>query len=312
MADSDVHAGIALCGKCKIKVVNAVKCKTCSQRFHYSCAKLTKNVVIVDGKSVICCEKNNSAVTSDETMFADRSELHQDEQIKWEEVNPLLFKYIIHDKDALIASLRTEILLLNQQLDILRDVRQPCKTARSEEESNQNTDINTKKHQVPKKKVNNEMSKLDRQSSLRENKQTIVDKELEMENNDPDKTNEKRNGDDKYEWKTEKKKRNNKPQPIVGSSSSPSVLKAVPKMAYIHIYRLMPNTDTEEVTNHLKPIAPEVTVQKLNSRYPSEYSSFQLTVNFENREAVMNPAIWPSGTKLNRFFHLRPTTKPST
>ena len=109
-----------------------------------------------------------------------------------------------------------------------------------------------------------------------------------------------------------KKKRNNKPQPIVGSSSSPSVLKDVPKMASIHIYRLMPNTDTEEVTNHLKPVAPKVAVHKLNSRYPSKYSSFQLTVNFENREAVMNPAIWPSGTKLNRFFHLRPATKPST
>ncbi|KAJ3666567.1 hypothetical protein Zmor_002004 [Zophobas morio] len=109
------------------------------------------------------------------------------------------------------------------------------------------------------------------------------------------------------------KKKKNKSRAIVGSStSSTGLLEATPKKAYIHIYRLMPDISLEQIIDHIKPQAPEVTVQKLDSRHSKNYSSFQVTVNYENRESIMDPGIWLDGTRLNRSFHLRQKIKLST
>ena len=307
MANGETHVNTTLCGKCKIKVINAVTCKTCLQRFHYSCAKLMKNICIVDEKSVVCCGSKNSSATTETVINSETPDIQIiDEPIKWDEVSPHLFKYIIHSKDALIASLRNEISLLNQQVDIMKNNLQPCQLIpKPEKKVNQNIDDNpkTEKQLTAKHKGDTRTSKFGNQNNLDKNTTEIaIDKPEKGRNNDGN----------NQEWIIPKKKKN-KPQPIVGSStSSAGLLKAAPKKAHIHIYRLMPDTNLEEVMNHIKPQAPEATVQKLNSRHPENYSSFQVTVDYENRESVMDPGIWPAGTRLNRFFHLRQNIKPST
>lgn len=101
------------------------------------------------------------------------------------------------------------------------------------------------------------------------------------------------------------RKKNN--QIIVGTSQSLDNinLKAVPTMAYFHVFKLQPATTENDVIKHLQTDFPEVLCQKLVSKFPQEYSSFKISVNQENATSFLDPNRWPMGTRINKFFHIK-------
>lgn len=104
------------------------------------------------------------------------------------------------------------------------------------------------------------------------------------------------------EWKTVGSRRRKKT--IVGEKPNDSAckLRAVEALSHWHVYRLHPDTRTEDVTNYLRNDFPEVLVESLKSANPEVYSSFKVTVPQRDGPRILDVALWPSGTRVNRFF----------
>lgn len=86
-------------------------------------------------------------------------------------------------------------------------------------------------------------------------------------------------------------------------------LKAVARRTYLHVYRLAPDTTENDVIEYLKGEFPEVTCVKLNSKHPTLYSSFKVSVNSNHAGKIMEPSFWPKDVCVNRFFHYRQPPK---
>ncbi|KAG5863022.1 hypothetical protein JTB14_002880 [Gonioctena quinquepunctata] len=102
-----------------------------------------------------------------------------------------------------------------------------------------------------------------------------------------------------------------KKQPIVGALEVKNNIdiKVLPKLAYLHVYKINPRMTVEELKSILIDSFPEVVVEKIYSMYPDHYSSFKVSVDFANLTKAMHPNIWPEGAYVNRFFHRRKDAK---
>ncbi|KAK5650246.1 hypothetical protein RI129_001275 [Pyrocoelia pectoralis] len=71
--------------------------------------------------------------------------------------------------------------------------------------------------------------------------------------------------------------------PIVGELNIDHTkvsLRASPKQAYLHVYRLHPDTKVDDLCSYLKPTFPEVSCEQLKSLHPESYSSFKIKLNY--------------------------------
>lgn len=106
-------------------------------------------------------------------------------------------------------------------------------------------------------------------------------------------------------------RRNNaRNNPIIGSSHN-SKFQAAPRLSFLHVYKLHPDTTATQLKEYLQPLLPEVECDKMESRYPKYYSSFKITINESNLEKAQDPSIWPAGVHVNRFIHPKKTSVPS-
>lgn len=95
--------------------------------------------------------------------------------------------------------------------------------------------------------------------------------------------------------------------PIRGSSENQSVLKGVPRMTSLHLTRLDPGTKAEDVQKFSSQLCRIIQCVQLTSKFPEAYSSFKLTVAYEDVDMLLNPDLWPKGALIQRFFHRRPS-----
>lgn len=103
---------------------------------------------------------------------------------------------------------------------------------------------------------------------------------------------------------------NDKNRPVVGTrifneDDNTLNLRAVKKKAFIHVYKLHPDTEVDALTAYLTPSFPEVKVDKLVPATPRHYASFKIEVDYDNKAGVEDPELWPSGACVRRFFHRR-------
>lgn len=97
---------------------------------------------------------------------------------------------------------------------------------------------------------------------------------------------------------------------IIGNNSKS--LKTAPKLAFLYVSRLDPVTVADDLAGVLKPKLPEVTCEKIESKYPQHYSSFKVKIYLHNFETAMDASIWPAGCYVSRFFHRGPKTYMKT
>lgn len=80
-------------------------------------------------------------------------------------------------------------------------------------------------------------------------------------------------------------------------------LKGVERYMHRHVCRLSPETKAEDIIKYLKPKIPNIMCDKLQSRQPSIYSSFKVSVPARCIDIIDDSNIWPEGVLVNRFFH---------
>lgn len=92
-------------------------------------------------------------------------------------------------------------------------------------------------------------------------------------------------------------------------SSSDVALKSVPKQCCIHVYRLDPKTTDSAVMEYVKEVIKVTPIKcdKLQSKNEAVYSSFKLTINRSDADAVLDPKQWMEGVHVRRFFQRRET-----
>ncbi|KAJ4433587.1 hypothetical protein ANN_15897 [Periplaneta americana] len=99
-------------------MVNGVKCMDCESYFHNSCASFITNIKILDANTVKCCdvEEDNDY----DEVFPNMLKGITDNEGK---IDINIFKYIIRQKDCIIAELREKVKLLTQHVELLTMVK---------------------------------------------------------------------------------------------------------------------------------------------------------------------------------------------
>ncbi|KAJ8951548.1 hypothetical protein NQ318_020421 [Aromia moschata] len=96
---------------------------------------------------------------------------------------------------------------------------------------------------------------------------------------------------------------------IVGNNSTIEVngraIKGVPKTTALHVYRVDPTMNANDLKDLLKIHFPEVTCEAITSKHPELYSSFKVNILEENYNKAMEASKWPTGAYVQRFLQLR-------
>lgn len=105
---------------------------------------------------------------------------------------------------------------------------------------------------------------------------------------------------------------NNKRKPIIGSNKSNASVKSVPKLGYLHVYRLNPDTLPKDLEDDLRKTTPHIPF-KCEPLHSSE-KSCSMVVSFPicYVNEVYNPEIWPDGAMVNRFRFFKNSNFPNT
>lgn len=99
-----------------------------------------------------------------------------------------------------------------------------------------------------------------------------------------------------------KRNRRRRSNAVVGTAADKSI-RGVPKLAHVHVFKLAPATRVEDLQAFLGEAGfTDAVCTTLPSRYPDDYSSFKISLPFDQLPGIRNPGLWPSGVKLDRFF----------
>jgi hypothetical protein len=126
-------------------------------------------------------------------------------------------------------------------------------------------------------------------------------------------TEESKVNNDNFEListKRNRSKTNNKKMnvTICTGTEANSFIAAAPHKTWLHIGKVQKDVSADSIISYVKSKIPDGTFicEKLNSL--GENSSFKLGADGQVRETLEDPAFWPTGITLRRFFLNRPRT----
>lgn len=99
-------------------------------------------------------------------------------------------------------------------------------------------------------------------------------------------------------------------KPIVGTNMKPDnnvKLSAVPRKTYLHVWNAAPETDEDLIKQYMveKSTDTNIVCEKLTAK--GNYASFKVCIDQSSFDTWMDPNMWPTGIRVNRFFHRRLT-----
>jgi hypothetical protein len=316
-------------------------CIVCCNVFHPSCIERLPNVVKLGGFKIFCslecklnqddrckqldslnaqivnlqkeisnkntyiakleedCRKCNNVDKSHNQDFVDATLMYED-RIKALEVN-------IGDKDAIIKYQDISIKSLSDQVDLLKKVNVvfgPCSKAHSVSRANQDD------------AGDEELNKETR--PVAEFSQTDLSRQVEtqkfpfrtMQTHDNSNTNRPAEPPSNATFASRLQRR-----VLVGNcrdtNGCPFRASSLP-LRHFHATNFEPAVEPALLSDYLKNFAPDVCVVKLNSRNPSKYSSFKISVPINQVDKLLNCEIWPDGITLNKFFLPKKSSGDST
>lgn len=107
--------------------------------------------------------------------------------------------------------------------------------------------------------------------------------------------------------KTNQPTKNIRPEPIKGSNTTSSILKAAQVKSWIFLTGFDPTTNEDMIINHLKnnDFGEGCICEKMVTRKDKTKSSFRLGVPQDRRDAIMSANLWPCGIMVNHFINLQ-------
>ncbi|KAJ3642514.1 hypothetical protein Zmor_025284 [Zophobas morio] len=325
-ANSSSQSGTSaqICRKCKSKVVSALKCISCDNVYHLSCAKGVSYVKILDSKSLVCCDKVKMppVVCEDSEFFEAMEQMSGPEK----KVDIAVFNYIIKQKDEIIKELRDRVKTQSEMIDILikssNNLGGSTDCSLSSMDAFSSKSMNKNVSGVEARKVVNKSEPEIRNTIIYPNTNSCNEVDLNNSSDNGKNPSEKEVTGDTL------KRRPKASRLIIGSadiasssgssdlSSSDHDFVAVTrkKSSHIHITRVNPNVDVNKITDYIKfklksheevlknKRLPDFKLIKLDSKFPELYSSFKLTIDFVYQNDILAASFWPKGVAVRKFF----------
>lgn len=295
----EIHALImSLKKSCKIcnksAKTNVVKCVNCESDLHKTCC-LKKNLEILD-EQVKCCDEINESL---EVTVMENTDCYEIEQLR-KEIQYL--KVLIREKNKTIMD---KCIIIKDKEAIINLLQQ----------DNTNTiSTYTEDTEKSKKFVLGSTATLEASTRGQPGVKRTVNQQITPQkvNTNSSKPKHKQFEENDDEWQLvgskttvkQKPRQNKKASGIVGSGNIEGV-SAVSKKSVLFVSRLSAQTQIEVLQKHVRNHFPEATCSALDSKYPEHYSSFKITVDASHFEAAMDPAVWPAGAYISKFFQKR-------
>lgn len=295
------------CIRCRNPARTGIKCTRCGTVSHKSCLKMLKNVKFLDDDTVICCSDSGVELppvqNAREASKCDARNFENNVATA-ENVFEMKISYleeIIRQKDLIISNQTIAIKSLTDQVALLKEIKpiNNCSSECSNKEL-QNTGNRKKNLTYNTTSASSSASPIVSKQALSNalhsaHAHNVCDTLINLES-------------DKVSYAKDKPRTKSRGI-LVGNckSSSHCPLKAaavstsIRKYQY-HVTNFDIDTDRDHLCNYLKTFAPNIEVEKLNSKNPSKYSSFKLSLPVEESSAIIDSNIWPNGVILNRFF----------
>ncbi|KAK9694028.1 hypothetical protein QE152_g33811 [Popillia japonica] len=100
-----------------------------------------------------------------------------------------------------------------------------------------------------------------------------------------------------------RKQNQNQNQNITRGTAKNIELKGIIRYAHLHVYGFEPDTSNDKITQYLITKNIEnVKIQRIQSKRPTEYASYKISVPFELLDEARKPDLWPTGVSVNRFL----------
>lgn len=320
------------CRKCKSTVQTGLKCTICGVVSHKSCLNALKGVKFIDDATVICCpESPVNASSSGPLDKQDQPTPNSETTVNFaSSVEEMKIKYLeelLRQKDLTISNQAIAINALQEQLFYLKRELQSQKATSTDANivapTHGATEVDTyafktkqgvpnNKNKGKNKNINNTpmFSSATVSHSLHVAQAQRVCQDIINLNNDAHGTSSQPTPQEIVQERTAFAPRRRSRNILVGDAKhlpDSIVLKSALIKDYKHFHSTNWDPDTEEGsrTDYLRGIIPEVEVEKLNSRNPSRYASFKVSVPSTEAHKLTRSEIWPSGVLLNQFFRPR-------
>lgn len=270
----------SLCKRCKRKVVNGVKCIDCESYFHNSCASFITNIKILDANTVKCCdvEEDNDC----DEVFSNMLKGITDNEGK---IDINIFKYIIRQKDCIIAELREKVKLLTQHVELLTMVKDGSSLKQMKIDTSPKCDSNIKVVQT-----------------TNENPGTST----VGSNSDPSNGSDinKVSFADVVKGRKMKTGKQHQKLAFCGTSavSNLKVISKVSRNKAVFVSRFAPDVTESEINQYLRSrnLKP-IKVTRLKTKHDS-YASFHVEIDEQNFGSVFSAECWPEGCFVSEFY----------
>ncbi|KAJ3646257.1 hypothetical protein Zmor_023851 [Zophobas morio] len=89
-------------------------------------------------------------------------------------------------------------------------------------------------------------------------------------------------------------------------------IKTIPKKAFLYVSRISKETRVDTLCDYLKTSFPEVKCEQLENKFESAFTRYKVTIDYCNLDKSKDPAVWPKGVEVGRFFHPRKRENAAT
>lgn len=314
------------CKRCKNSVQSGLKCITCGVISHKSCLNALKSVKFIDDVTVNCCaDSSEDQAVCNQPITQGQKMSYQDTKSSVDDIKIKYLEELLRQKDLTITNQAIAINSLQDQVSYLKrelmisekpisdkvinePISKPLSYAQA---SSRSISSNTSSKNTSKAAVSNitpsAVSHAIHLAKAHEVCQNIV--QLNEDRQD---------GNERVMQHSVNRVRRRSRNILIGDSndlSTNSILKSAKDVSFKHFHSTNwdPETSDEALLNYLKGIVSEVKIEKLNSRNPSIYASFKISVPSVDVDKIMKAEVWPSGVVLNQFFRsFKPASLQST
>lgn len=318
------------CKRCKSSVQIGLKCIKCGVVSHKSCLNALKGVTFFDDATVNCCPEAPVDIVLAGTASKQDKSAHipvnpadsacGNSEFKMQEIKIKHLEELLEQKESIILYQSIAINSLQDQVAYLKDqlksqeinpigniavggvTNQAVLTS-----SNQNKNKNKNKSASPPAPI---ISSAAVSHSIHLAQAQKVCKDIINLNKDSQNDHDipgQNVCQDVMQRRAAQMPRRKSRNILVGDGKNMpdnNVLKSAKYNEYKHFHSTYwdPETDEGALSDYLRRFVPEVQIEKLNSRNPSRYASFKVSVPNMEAHKITRPEIWPSGVLLNQFF----------
>ncbi|CAH1101751.1 unnamed protein product [Psylliodes chrysocephalus] len=290
----------ARCRKFPTEISKCSKCSKCDSYYHNGCLKQLKNIKYLKDGTIICCSDNETTIKDSESASSPNEQTENSASV----ADKLTIRYleeIMKQKEIIIKQQDQTIQALKDQIILMKQVA-------SQITISPKISASTHKHTIPVTNTNNLHVKNSNQ--LVDNGNNSMESyQIRQSMNQHQITSKSVAGavhgaeslqicQDiiNLERPTPMTRRSILIGKNENSTNFPfkAARRNISNEKHYHVTNLEPEIDTTKLSDYLKKFAPNIQVQKLNSRQPEVYSSVKITVPSDESDKILNSEVWPS------------------